>query len=177
MIWLAREIECVVSDDDMPMLSDFSWHPQADRQSNRVYVYAKVTVRLESGVTVRRKVYIHRLITGAPNGWMVDHRDRNTLHNWRDNLRITVGTYNNANARREPGESGYRGVRRTGKVSWCARIECFGQEIYLGTFHNPVEAACTYDRKALELFGEFAWLNFDERSLVPVVEPADEIPF
>ena len=29
-----------------------------------------------------------------------------------------------------------------------------------GTFESPVDAARAYDRLAVELYGEFAWLNF-----------------
>lgn len=32
--------------------------------------------------------------------------------------------------------------------------------IYVGSFDDGMEAAIAYDRKAAELFGEFAYLNF-----------------
>jgi len=32
--------------------------------------------------------------------------------------------------------------------------------LYLGTYINPLEAACAYDRSAVEHFGEFAHCNF-----------------
>ena len=32
----------------------------------------------------------------------------------------------------------------------------------MGTFDDEIEAARAYDRKAIEVFGEYAWLNFPE---------------
>ncbi len=34
----------------------------------------------------------------------------------------------------------------------------------LGRFDDAVEAAKTYDKKAVELFGEFAFLNFPKKN-------------
>ncbi len=41
-------------------------------------------------------------------------------------------------------------------------IQCSGKYVYLGLFDNEMEAALAYDRKAEELFGEFAYLNFPQ---------------
>jgi hypothetical protein len=43
-----------------------------------------------------------------------------------------------------------------------AGITCRGKYYYLGTFGSPIEAAKARDRKAYELFGEYAYLNFPE---------------
>lgn len=35
------------------------------------------------------------------------------------------------------------------------------KQIYIGRYSDPEDAARAYDAKAIELFGEFARLNFD----------------
>jgi hypothetical protein len=32
-----------------------------------------------------------------------------------------------------------------------------GKSVFIGRFNNEIEAACAYDAKAKELFGEFAY--------------------
>jgi hypothetical protein len=58
----------------------------------------------------------------------------------------------------------YKGVcyNKKYKKNWYARIFKNGECQYLGSFTNEIEAAKAYDKKAIELFGEFAKLNFKE---------------
>jgi len=45
------------------------------------------------------------------------------------------------------------------KDSWTSRITKDGKEIHIGCFTTPEDAALAYNKKAKELFGEFATLN------------------
>jgi hypothetical protein len=57
----------------------------------------------------------------------------------------------------------YKGIWRDKTSGTChAAVTCDGPALYLGTFDTPVEATRAYDRKAIELHGEFARLNFPE---------------
>jgi hypothetical protein len=107
---------------------------------------------------------MHRLILDAPKGLFVDHIDHNGLDNRRENLRLCTRLENLRNARpSRGGSSKYKGV------NWCkirkkfrARITHNKKRIYLGYFENEIDAAKAYDKKAVELFGEFAYLNFPD---------------
>lgn len=52
----------------------------------------------------------------------------------------------------------YRGVKKECN-RWSSRIQKCGKSFYLGMFQTPEEAALAYNKKAKELFGEFAYLN------------------
>ena len=43
---------------------------------------------------------------------------------------------------------------------WTATVQYNLSQFRLGVYNTRVEAARAYDKKALELFGEFACLNF-----------------
>ncbi len=106
---------------------------------------------------------MYRLIMNAPKGMVVDHYDGNGLNNCRANLRICTRQQNAYNSRRSGGTSQFKGVhfeKATGK--WRATITLKGEHFDLGLYDDEVEAARAYDRKAIELFGEFAYLNFPE---------------
>lgn len=106
-------------------------------------------------------VKMHRLILGAPDGVLVDHRDRNGLNNCRYNLRLATTSQNAHNQGARGGSSQFKGVWWKPKVSrWRASITHERKKITLGHFVNEVDAARAYDAAALRLHGEFAVLNF-----------------
>lgn len=62
---------------------------------------------------------------------------------------------------RKTNTSGYRGVRKVGEDHWYAQIHINKeQNIYLGTFNSPEDAARVYDRAAVDHWGNHARLNF-----------------
>lgn len=116
--------------------------------------------------TGTKQVSIANFIMGTI-GIMYDHKDLNPLNNQKSNLRITTNQLNQANRTKDlfykPTTSIYKGVGwRKGVKKWRAYITFNGKHISLGYFSNEKGAAKAYDRKALQLFREFARLNFPE---------------
>ena len=117
---------------------------------------------------------MHRLILsrvlGRPlqKNEHVDHINQNGLDNRRQNLRIATASQNHANKPKARGDfsSPYKGVyirKERLHLGWYA---CIGSNksktprIYLGRYETEEEAARAYDRKAIEIYGEFAYTNF-----------------
>ena len=94
----------------------------------------------------------------------IDHKDRNKLNNSLDNLRLATSQENNRNIgkRTDNCSSIYKGVsfsKNNKKNPWRAGIRIGKKCIHLGYFNNEKDAAEAYDKKALELFKDFAYLN------------------
>lgn len=91
------------------------------------------------------------------DGMVIDHADGNKLNNaWR-NLRVCRHRLNIANCKKKANSTQeYKGISRTPKGRFQARIKCDGERIYLGTFDTPVEAHQAYMEAAVRLFGQFA---------------------
>jgi len=107
----------------------------------------------------RRTIWMHREIMKPPKGKVVDHIDGNGLHNRRGNMRNCTPQQNAYNIKHLCEGSRYAGVFPCGTL-WGAKIIHEGQEYWLGLFDTELEAALARDRKALELLGKYAYLNF-----------------
>lgn len=104
---------------------------------------------------------LHRVVTRAPRGVLVDHRWHNPLDNRREALRRATPSQNAANARKRKRRNPYRGVtlhKATGR--WQSGAKKDDRFHHAGLFDDPVEAARAYDRLARMLWGQFALLNF-----------------
>ncbi len=112
----------------------------------------------------KKMVRMHREIMNAPPERLVDHRDHNGLDNRKSKLRICTRAENTRNQRlHKRGSTGYKGVSRHKKQKiFHAYIGYNSKKIWLGRFKKAKDAAKAYDKKAIELFGEFACLNFPE---------------
>lgn len=113
----------------------------------------------------RKSVLMHRLVMlGADfldSPVQVDHRDRNRLHNYLENLRPATREQNAQNSRGRDRLSQYKGIHFTAKTgNWAAQLKVEGVRYHLGTFPSEVEAAKAYDGCARHYFGEFAVTNF-----------------
>ena len=129
-------------------ISKYKWY--ANRRNSTVYATC-----IKQG----RVVYMHRMIMRPAKGALVDHIDGNGLNNRRCNLRVCTHQQNQANRGSRGGSSRFVGVHRHGD-QWQASIRCRGEYFYLGLHDDEVEAAKARDRKAYELHGEYAYLNF-----------------
>jgi hypothetical protein len=118
----------------------------------------------QDGITKQHR--IHRLVASAfvdnpENKQKVDHIDCDKTNNCYRNLRWVSTSENAMNARKRSGTtSRFKGVvyhRRMKK--WCASIRIDGKLINIGSFDIEEEARDAHDRKAVELFGEFARPN------------------
>ena len=92
----------------------------------------------------------------------MDHKDRNSLNNHISNLRWCTKEENQHNrSKNKNGTSMYKGVSFHKPLNkWRAYIKHNVQRIHLGYFNDEADAGRAYDRKANELFREFANLNF-----------------
>jgi len=160
---MAREIEltqgqvALVDDEDYERIIDQGpWF--ADWNAKRKVYYASTRTRRKDG---HKKKYMHRLIMDAPANKQVDHKNKCTLDNRKDNLRICTQSENMSN--RGPtraNTSGYKGVYFCTWVNrWRAGIRKNGKTYHLGRFDTPEEAAEAYNHVAMEYHGEFAVLN------------------
>jgi hypothetical protein len=127
-------------------------------------------VRSGDGYYARRSVpggtiLMHREIMKAPKGMVVDHIDGNRLDNRSCNLRVCTPQQNECNKPPRGRRSRFKGVYPH-RDKWQATIRHAGRTYYLGLFDDEVEAARARDRKARQLQGEFAYLNFPEETQV-----------
>jgi hypothetical protein len=148
---LTQNLFALVDAEDYEWLKDYKWH--VTRRGACGTAYAG---RRERG----RLVLMHRQIMNPPKGMVVDHINGNGLDNRRCNLRICTQKQNVHNSRGRAGKkSRFLGVSPAGD-KWVAKVG--GQ--YLGVFDDEVEAAKARDRRAREIYGEHAWLNFPPES-------------
>lgn len=138
---------------DYEWLSRFTWRAISGG-GDTFYAYTRCHGKL---------CYMHRMIMNPPAGMVVDHKNRDGLDNHRINLRNATRRQNSINRAWDAGVSGFRGVYPCGD-KWQARIGHRRRILYVGLFDDPAEAARAYDRKAIELHGEFACLNFPEEA-------------
>lgn len=145
---LVRGREAIVSDEDYEYLSQWTWglvqNRYAARWENNTHIRMHVVIAKRMGLDTRHEI---------------DHKDRDTFNNQRQNLRPATKLDNSRN--RGPNKnntSGFKGVRlEAGK--WRAQIRVSKKRIHLGRFATAVLAAEAYNKAAKKYFGEFAYLN------------------
>ena len=146
----------IVDDDNFDMVNQFKWC--AARSSSGTW-YA-----IRSKSKINTQISMHRLIMGHKEGFIIDHKNRNGLFNTRENLRFCTFSENIINTKPKNG-SKYKGVvigyksQKSAFIYKAVIIEN-KKSMLIGNFLNEIDAAKAYDKKAIEVHGEFACLNF-----------------
>lgn len=180
-IYLTCGQEAQVDEIDYPLIVQFQWQFQA--KPGLPVGYARRTLRRTTAErSWKETIYLHRFITGAPQGLVVDHfPDPCGLNCRRRNLRVCTVLENNLTRLVWRGNDydfrGVSAVHNSNGVKFRARLG----DAHLGYFRSPVDAARAYDFAATQRFGQFAFTNFPNqlrdkvrRHLIPT---AEEIPF
>lgn len=102
---------------------------------------------------------LHHFVIGSKQ--VVDHKNNNVMDCRKDNLRICTKAENNMNKIKPSNNtSGAKGVTWSKeKQVFLAYINKDKKSYKLGRFKDVISAAEAYNKAAIELFGEFAWLN------------------
>lgn len=157
-IKLSQGKVALVDDEDFEYLNQWKW--AAYKSKNSFYAG-----RAEMKNGKCKTILMHRVILKITEKKIfIDHRDRNGLNNQRYNLREATHKQNQSNAAPLIGKiSKYKGVtynRDKGrKKRWVANIFPNGKTVHIGHFLTEEEAALAYNKKAIEIQGEFAYLN------------------
>lgn len=149
----------LVDNEDYDFLLQWNWRTWVDKSDPRGLLKYAIANAVRKGrcSTIR----MHRVILEASPRQFVDHENGNGLDNQRTNLRIASNRQNQANmVSNRDSISGFKGVTWDAEAGkWRMQIKS-GSIKRRGRFLTEVEAAKAYDVAALDLFGEFARLNF-----------------
>lgn len=117
-----------VDSEDYAYLNQFSWY-----KHHCGYALAQIE---------GEKVFMHRLIMGAKKGEVIDHINRNTYDNRRENLRFANKRVNSINRNTQKNNTtGYKGIHFLKKnKKFETYIWNFGKKIGLGYFSTFEEA-------------------------------------
>jgi hypothetical protein len=153
-----------VDDSWYEYLSQWKWHFDGYYARRNVYVNGRQV-----------HILMHRLIAGAKEGELVDHRNGDALDNQGENLRICNRSTNAMNMRKHRGSSIYKGVSKY-ENKWRTQIWHNNEKVFGATFPNERWAAYAYDLNAAALFGEYARLNFSTETVAMSVDASSSSP-
>ena len=140
-----------VSDEDYERVNALRWYAHFKPHSGNWY--ARAVIR-KAGTRVH--LQMHSFILPPPDGYEVDHRDRDGLNNQRENLRHGTASQNQGNRAGVRGRALPKGVRCDRPGSYRGDIEHAGVRYRSKRVRTIAEAQAWYEAKAREFFGEFA---------------------
>jgi hypothetical protein len=142
----------VIDKEDIEVADSFpnTWIARYSKMTKTFYVHGLLTV----GPYKRKAVCLHRLITNAGDGFVVDHLNHDTLDNRKANLRNATYAENGLNQKylcdrnKSSGITGVTFDKKSGK--WMARIGINYKRKFLGLFETKEEAGDAVTKARLE---------------------------
>lgn len=143
-----RKHEFLIHATDLAKLEDWDSIWALKHKTGKFYA---VLYKYDKGISTQ--CYLHRIIMDASDGIFVDHINRNTFDNRKENLRLATKQQNGENltgANRDS-KSGIRGVSwNLQNKKWLAQVKVKGCAYYLGLYEDIKEAetvVVTFRRK------------------------------
>lgn len=132
---------CLIDRGDLLLFSSYKWFLKYDTPTH-IYLVRNPEIDEPNKI-----ITFHRTIMELSSGLEVDHINRNTLDNRKDNLRIVTHQINMWNRKKLlTASSKYRGVSISNERGlWCSYIKYKGKTKNLGRFKNQIEAAIAYN--------------------------------
>jgi hypothetical protein len=168
-IELTKGQRAIVDDEDYEELSQWRWYCSVggtggNKGASKGYAYAVRTVNWrENGKPKSKKVYMSVWLMRPTEGMVVNYINGDTLDCRRNNLRLATKQDDARYRHNNYKKMGYKGVFKFNRCKkWRSSIRVDGVLVNLGNFDTPEEAAKAYDAAALEHYGEFALLNFND---------------
>lgn len=156
LIKLTKGLEAIVDDENYAWLNQWKWH------SANGYAARKEYTKNEDGTITKRYVRMHRIVISAPDGYEVDHINRNPLDNRVQNLRLATNQQNTWN-RKEicTNTSGYRGVHLRAHGKYRVHIMVDNKQISLGSYRLFEEAVVARQEAERIYYGDYSPLATD----------------
>ena len=156
-IVLTKGKVALVDDDDFDELNKFKWCANESPTTKGLFYV------LRNGGN-KTHVFMHRIIMNVHKGEYVDHINRDGCDNRKCNLRVCTHSQNIHNHKLfKNNTSGLHNVYWSKHAKkWRAYVRENKKKIMLGSFDTKDDAGRAYDKRAKELYGEFAVLNFSE---------------
>lgn len=142
----------IVDEEDEKLVSSNMWW------IDKGYVVGRI-LSSEGAIPAR----LHRVISQATEGMVVDHINGVTTDNRRSNLRVCTHAENMRNRKIAKSNScGIKGIyfdKRRIEKPWFAQIRFNRKKYFLGYHETPEQAASAYAEAAIRLHGSFARLT------------------
>lgn len=151
----------IVDEDDYEKIMQYKWQWQLSTRGRFGYARRKQHVSYIGGKQKTKSIFLHKFIMKAEVGQIVDHINRNSLDNRKQNLRFCTISENARNKSKMIGAmSIYRGVYKDiNRAKWKANIRLNGKLHHIGSYLKEEDAAIAYNEMAKKYFGESALLN------------------
>ena len=153
----------IIDDEDYPYLSRFKW----DYTSTN-FATTHIYNNNQKAVTIPMHYFLIKYLNQK---YVVKHKNNNTLDNRKSNLVMVergIGAHMKRKYKmRSDNKTGisseFKGVSyiktKRSKKHWHSSIIHKTNRTYLGLFETEKEAALAYNKKAKELYGEYAYQN------------------
>lgn len=141
-----KVFECLIDTKSLEVLHEFDGTFRAIWSKNTKSFYV---MGYDRSFTPKKNTMIHRYLTHAPDGLVVDHLNHDTLDNRMINLRIVSQSTNMLNPdTNKISKKNVRGVTwYEDKKKWRVRIKIEGKVKHLGYFENHEDAVKALNNK------------------------------